>query len=123
MPPTADTAAIRTPVKGGHRTRTRSRSTHFDHDQLQVKSAHTRVHHGNRARTTNGAALTASDWRPSQAGTSPKAAVPAANREQTRAIRDWARQNGHELCDRGRIPPTVIKAFEAAHAGGKDKKK
>jgi len=47
-----------------------------------------------------------------------------ASREQTKAIRDWARQNGYELSDRGRIPATVIEAFEAAHAGkgGKGKK-
>ena len=38
-----------------------------------------------------------------------------ANREQTRAVRDWARQNGFELSDRGRIPATVIEAFEVAH--------
>jgi hypothetical protein len=56
-------------------------------------------------------------------GKSAQAAVLAANREQTRAIRDWARQNGYELSDRGRIPSTVIEAFEAAHAGDKDKKK
>jgi hypothetical protein len=54
-------------------------------------------------------------------GTSP-GVKPAANREQTRAIRDWARQNGYELSDRGRIPSNVIEAFEAAHAG-KGKKK
>ncbi|RSM64803.1 Lsr2 family protein [Kibdelosporangium aridum] len=56
-------------------------------------------------------------------GTSPIAAAPAANREQTRAIREWARQNGYELSDRGRIPSTVIEAFEAAHVGSKSKKK
>jgi nucleoid-associated protein Lsr2 len=50
-------------------------------------------------------------------GTSQVAASPAANREHTKAIRDWARQNGHDLSDRGRIPATVIDAFEAAHAG------
>ncbi|MFC0112575.1 histone-like nucleoid-structuring protein Lsr2 [Kibdelosporangium aridum] len=50
-------------------------------------------------------------------GTSPKAVAPAANREQTKAIRDWARQNGFELSDRGRIPINVIEAFEAAHVG------
>lgn len=55
-------------------------------------------------------------------GTSPKAAAPAANREQTRAIRDWARQNGFELSDRGRIPSNVIEAFEEAHAGRKGKR-
>lgn len=55
-------------------------------------------------------------------GTAPKAAVPAANREQTKAIRDWARQNGFELSDRGRIPANVTAAFEAAHAGKGQKK-
>ncbi|SMD27179.1 histone-like nucleoid-structuring protein Lsr2 [Kibdelosporangium aridum] len=55
-------------------------------------------------------------------GTSPKALAPAGNREQTKAIRDWARQNGFELSDRGRIPSNVIEAFEAAHAGTSTKK-
>jgi hypothetical protein len=49
--------------------------------------------------------------------------VLAANREQTRAIRGWVRQNGYELSDRGRIPSIVIAAFEAAHAGGTGKRK
>ncbi|MFL6145007.1 MAG: Lsr2 family protein [Labedaea sp.] len=43
-------------------------------------------------------------------------ARPAADREQTRAIREWARQNGWDLADRGRIPSSVIEAFEEAHA-------
>jgi hypothetical protein len=47
------------------------------------------------------------------------AATPAANREQTKAIREWARKNGFELSDRGRIPSNVLEAFEEAHAGGK----
>jgi hypothetical protein len=51
------------------------------------------------------------------------AAAPAANREQTKAIRDWARQNGYELSDRGRIPSTVIEAFEEAHTRGSKKGK
>lgn len=57
-------------------------------------------------------------------GTSPVGATPAANREHTKAIRDWARQNGYEMSDRGRIPATVIEAFEQAHASnGKPAKK
>ncbi|XVV08047.1 histone-like nucleoid-structuring protein Lsr2 [Actinosynnema sp. CA-248983] len=39
----------------------------------------------------------------------------ARTKEQTKAIREWARSNGHELSDRGRIPAHVIEAFEAAH--------
>jgi hypothetical protein len=37
------------------------------------------------------------------------------DREQAGAIRDWARKNGHEVSDRGRIPAAVVEAFEAAH--------
>jgi nucleoid-associated protein Lsr2 len=46
-----------------------------------------------------------------------------ADREQTRAIRDWARQNGYELADRGRIPSSVIEAFEGANASASKAKK
>ena len=37
-----------------------------------------------------------------------------SNREETHAIREWARQNGHQLSDRGRIPKSVIEAYQAA---------
>jgi Lsr2 len=32
-----------------------------------------------------------------------------------REIRDWARSNGHQVPDRGRIPADIREAFEAAH--------
>ena len=35
------------------------------------------------------------------------------SREQTQAIREWARKNGHDISERGRIPATIIEAFEA----------
>jgi hypothetical protein len=38
------------------------------------------------------------------------------SREQTKAIRDWARSTGYELSDRGRIPADIVEAFEQAHA-------
>jgi hypothetical protein len=45
------------------------------------------------------------------------------NREQTQAIREWAKKNGHDVSDRGRIPAAVIQAFEAAQAApGKGRK-
>ncbi|HEU5471504.1 MAG TPA: Lsr2 family protein [Actinophytocola sp.] len=47
---------------------------------------------------------------------------PAASREQTRAIREWARQNGFDLADRGRIPANVIEAFEEAQSTTKGKR-
>lgn len=44
---------------------------------------------------------------------------PAKRRTQVgtsaREIRDWARSNGHQVPDRGRIPSDVREAFEAAH--------
>jgi hypothetical protein len=39
---------------------------------------------------------------------------PAADREKTRAIREWARDNGWDLAERGRIPANVLTAYEEA---------
>jgi nucleoid-associated protein Lsr2 len=52
---------------------------------------------------------------PTQAPSTP-ARTEARSKEQTKAIREWARKNGHDLADRGRIPANVIEAFEASHA-------
>lgn len=38
-----------------------------------------------------------------------------AAREQTQAIREWARNHGHTVSERGRIPKSIQEAFEAAH--------
>ncbi|MEN4472857.1 Lsr2 family protein [Mycolicibacterium cosmeticum] len=43
-----------------------------------------------------------------------RAAGPSG-REQLAAIRDWARSNGYEVSDRGRIKAEVVEAFEAAN--------
>lgn len=37
------------------------------------------------------------------------------SREQLQAIRDWARRNGYEVSDRGRIAASIVDAFNAAH--------
>jgi hypothetical protein len=36
------------------------------------------------------------------------------DREQSAAIRDWARRSGHKVSTRGRIPAEIIEAFHAA---------
>jgi hypothetical protein len=36
-------------------------------------------------------------------------------RQDTAAIRAWAREHGHALSERGRIPATVLQAYEAAN--------
>jgi hypothetical protein len=35
----------------------------------------------------------------------------------TAEIRAWARENGHTVSERGRIPTSVLKAYRAAHGG------
>ena len=41
---------------------------------------------------------------------------PAApGRKDTGAIRTWARENGHEVSERGRIPTSVVEAYDSAH--------
>lgn len=37
------------------------------------------------------------------------------SRSEVQAIRQWARENGHELSDRGRIPSDIAAAYDAAH--------
>ncbi|GGL11479.1 histone-like nucleoid-structuring protein Lsr2 [Mangrovihabitans endophyticus] len=46
-----------------------------------------------------------------------RGAAPAtrSSREQNQAIREWATKNGHEVSERGRIPASVVEAFNAAH--------
>jgi hypothetical protein len=44
-----------------------------------------------------------------------RAASVRNSREQLQAIRDWARRNGHNVSDRGRIAATIVEAFDAAH--------
>ena len=37
------------------------------------------------------------------------------NRDELQAIRDWARSNGHQVSDRGRISSEVREAYDSAH--------
>lgn len=38
-----------------------------------------------------------------------------ADREQTAAIREWARNNGHEIGEKGRIPAHIVAAYHATN--------
>lgn len=49
-------------------------------------------------------------------GSKQRAVRPGSNREQTQAIRDWARSQGMTVSDRGRISAEVKAKFDAAHA-------
>ena len=39
----------------------------------------------------------------------------ASSGPSARELRDWARSNGYEVSDRGRVPAEVREAFAAAH--------
>ena len=39
----------------------------------------------------------------------------AADRDRNQAIREWARQQGTQVSDRGRIPSEVVEAYDKAH--------
>jgi hypothetical protein len=51
--------------------------------------------------------------RPPRAGTAPRGRA-ATDREQSTAMREWARENGFQVSDRGRIPGAVVKAYRNA---------
>ena len=54
--------------------------------------------------------------RSQRSSTSEAPAAPARpSREATAAVRTWARENGHEVSERGRIPKAVIEAYNSAH--------
>ena len=54
--------------------------------------------------------------RGQRSSTSEAPAAPARpSREATAAIRTWARENGHEVSELGRIPKAVVEAYHSAH--------
>lgn len=64
-------------------------------------SAGTRVGRGGLSARINGRAATGAPAR--------------ADRDKNQRIREWAAENGHAVSDRGRIPSSVVLAFQAAH--------
>ncbi|KAA8884419.1 Lsr2 family protein [Nocardia colli] len=42
-------------------------------------------------------------------------ATSATDREQTAAIREWARKHGHNVSTRGRIPADIVAAYNNAN--------
>lgn len=51
---------------------------------------------------------------------STSASRPTTDREQTAAIRAWAKMMGHQISDRGRIPSNIVQEFH--QSGGKPAK-
>ena len=55
------------------------------------------------------------DVKRARSASTATAARPA--REQSKAVRDWAKGQGYEISERGRIPGNVQEAFDNRHAG------
>ena len=78
---------------------------------------------GSRAGRSADAAATANGGgrtRRSKASGRPRARAKSngnghGSADQMAAIREWARNNGHEVAERGRIKSEVVEAFAAAH--------
>ena len=84
------------------------------HDTMQGligwSSDRTRSGGGRRARRS--ASADDAGWS-GGAASSPRS---SADRERLKAIREWARENGHpNLGDRGRVPQAIVGAYDAAH--------
>jgi hypothetical protein len=45
-----------------------------------------------------------------------RAVRSATNRDKSVAIREWARANGHQVSDRGRISASVVQAYNESNA-------
>lgn len=44
-----------------------------------------------------------------------KSATAKGSKVDTTAVRVWARENGHKISDRGRVPADIVAAYEAAN--------
>lgn len=53
--------------------------------------------------------------RRSSGGGTPRARRASSGDRDLADVRTWARANGHEVNDRGRIPNAVLEAYDAAH--------
>ena len=54
-----------------------------------------------------------SGGRPAAPGRRGRSRGSRGDREQTQAIREWARKNGFSISERGRIPANVLDAYNA----------
>ncbi|HEU5270706.1 MAG TPA: Lsr2 family protein [Jatrophihabitans sp.] len=63
---------------------------------------------GHARRASRGATRPAPSGRPARGGA-------RIDREQTQAIREWARKNGHKVSERGRIPGSIVEAYHHAN--------
>jgi hypothetical protein len=63
------------------------------------------------------AEFVASARKPASGGRAQRRSTPAQRRSSngTGEVRSWARENGYQISERGRIPGSVIEAYRSAH--------
>lgn len=49
-------------------------------------------------------------------GNKPKKTSKSASKQERETVRAWAREHGHTVGDRGRVPQSVTDAYDAAHS-------
>ena len=76
--------------------------------EIDVCTAHAKELHDKFGAYTGHARRAGTGGRRRRARTGP-------GRERSAEIRAWARQHGHKVSERGRIPATIIQEYEAAH--------
>jgi len=64
------------------------------------------VYVANARRVSRGSGRSSSGSRRGRAG--------RGDREQTQAIREWARKNGYKVGEKGRIPATILEAYHGS---------
>ncbi|MES2156136.1 MAG: Lsr2 family protein [bacterium] len=82
----------------------------------QVLEADACAPHIEAIRTALGPYIT--DMHPANGNSKPPAKTrhrPAAKRQRDAEVREWARKQGLEVSDRGRLPVGIIAKYEAAH--------
>lgn len=72
------------------------------------------IGHARRAGRGPVRAANASSSRGSRSGGNGGGGSARADREQTQAIREWARSNGYDVKPRGRVPANIVEAYNAA---------
>ena len=60
-------------------------------------------------------ARTVSGSRGSSGGSAASRRRRRSGQQDYSEIRDWAKKNGYQVSDRGRVPASVLDAYEAAH--------
>ena len=67
------------------------------------------------ARRAKGAGSSSAPRRSSRPAASSGRSSGGSDREEVQRIREWARENGHTVSERGRLSSTVLEAYRAAH--------